>query len=139
MTPFDREDILELASAPDDIMDFLDEGARRMVVYKVRTVPRHMQELITILNKSILETQKGVGLLPHIGNGNNIQKVLLRIHEYENEADSVFENAIADLFENEKDPVQLIKLKDVYSSFERATDKCEDVANVLETLLIKNA
>lgn len=139
VTPFDREDIQTLASALDDIIDFMDEAARRFTLYKIREFPQSMMELIDILNKSIAELHRGVALLRDKHKTKELRKILEKVHEYENEADLVFEQTIAHLFENEKDSIKVIKLKDIYGSLERATDKCEDAANVLETILIKHA
>lgn len=139
VTPFDREDIMMLASALDDVMDFLDESARRIILYKITSIPANMKQLADVLKESITETHHGVSHIRNIHKTEGIRKTLERIHACENKADMVFEMGIADLFDNEKDPINLVKLKDIYTSLERSTDKCEDVANVLEAILIKHA
>ena len=139
VTPFDREDIHLLASALDDVMDYMDGSSSRFVLYKLKDCPKDMVRLIDILQLSVTELQKGVKLLRDLRQYDELQKVLQKINEYENDADSVFEIAIASLFENEKDPIQIIKLKEIYVGLETATDKCEDAANVLESILIKHA
>ncbi len=139
VTPFDREDIHILASALDDVMDYIDGSAQRFVLYKLKNCPPEMAQLIEILQRSVNELQKGVSLLRDFRKSAELQKVLERVNEYENEADTVFQGAIADLFEHEKDAVQIIKLKEIYVGLETATDKCEDAANVMESLLIKHA
>ncbi len=139
VTPFDREDIHQLASSLDDIMDYTDEAVARLALYKVDSIPEPMLHLITILHSSAVEIHHGVGLLRDMGKAAELHKILEKIHSYENQADDVFERAIAELFENQKDPIQLVKLKDIYESFELATDKCESVANVMESILIKHA
>ena len=139
VTPFDREDIHVLASALDDVMDYMDGSAARFILYKLKECPSRMIKLIDILHLSIVELQQGVALLRDLRKADQLQKVLQRINEYENDADAVFEQAIADLFEHEKDPIQVIKLKEIYVGLETATDKCEDAANVLEAILIKHA
>ena len=138
VTPFDREDIHTLASALDDIMDNLDGSASRFVLYKVRECPPAMSNLISILKNSIAELRRGVSLLRDFRKADQLQQILTRVNEYENEADAVFEQAIAHLFEEEKNPIQVIKLKEIYVALETATDKCEDAANVMESLLIKH-
>ena len=138
VTPFDREDIHLLASALDDVTDYIDGVAARFVLYKLQECPRELLTLMNILKLSVGELQRGVTLLRDFRNAEQLQKVLEKINEYENEADGVFERAIADLFEFEKDPIQIIKLKEIYVGLETATDKCEDAANVMETLLIKH-
>jgi len=139
VTPFDREDIHLLASALDDIMDYMQGSAGRFVLYKLKECPPEMVKLIDVLHLSVVELLQGVPLLRDFRNSKRLQKVLEKINEYENEADSIFEQAIASLFERETDPIQIIKIKEIYVSLETATDKCEDAANVLETILIKHA
>ncbi len=139
VTPFDREDIHLLASTMDDVMDYIDGAASRFLLYKVTDCPEAVRTLVTILQKSVSELQRGVSLLRDFRKSAELQKILEKINEHENEADDVFEYAIADLFERETDPIRIIKLKEIYVGLETATDKCEDAANVLETLLIKHA
>jgi predicted phosphate transport protein (TIGR00153 family) len=138
VTPFDREDIHLLASALDDVMDYIDGCASRFMLYKVPRCPADMITLMEILYNSVIEIQKGISLLRDFRKADELQKVLRKVNEYENQADSVFEHAVADLFENEKDAIQIIKLKEIYVVLETATDACEDAANVMESLLIKH-
>jgi len=139
ITPIDREDIHILASALDDILDFINGAATRFLLYKLKDCPDNAAKLIDILYNSISELQNGIGLMKNLDKPEQLRNVLKRINEYENEADDVFERAVADLFENEKDPIKVIKVKEIYVGLETATDKCEDAANVLEGLLIKHA
>jgi predicted phosphate transport protein (TIGR00153 family) len=138
VTPFDREDIHVLASKLDDVMDFIDGTAGRFVLYKLKNCPQEMKHLIDILHWSVGELKQGVALVRDLRKADQLQRVLEKVNEYENDADSVFEQAIAHLFEIEKDPVQIMKIKEIYVSLETATDKCEDAANVLESILIKH-
>ena len=138
VTPFDREDIHHLASALDDVMDFIDGSAARFVLYKLKECPKDMAKLIETINSSVRELQRGVTLLRDFRKSDELQNILKKINEYENDADAIFEHAVADLFDNERDPIQVIKLKEIYVSLETATDKCEDAANVMEALLIKH-
>jgi len=139
VTPFDREDIHQLASALDDIMDHIDGTALRLSLYKLKKYPDAMLRLVDILQLSITEIHRGVGLLHDLHKTEELQRVFQKVNEYENHADSVFQNAVAALFEEEKNPVQIIKLKEVLVGLETATDKCEDAANVLEGIYIKHA
>ena len=139
VTPFDPEDIAVLASALDDILDNIDGSASRFMLYKVRECPPEMVTLIRALHGSVLELQHGVHLLRRLHKSNDMRRVIERVNEYENEADSIFERAIANLFENETNPIEIIKLKEIYVTLETATDKCEDAANVLETIMIKHS
>ena len=139
VTPFDREDIHALASSIDDVLDEIDGSVGRIILYRIKGVPPAVTKLIEILHLSIGELQQGVHLLRNINKNDMLQKVLQKVNEYENEADAVFENAVANLFHHEKNPIQIIKIKEVLVGLETATDKCEDAANVLEGILIKNA
>ncbi len=138
VTPFDREDIHHLASTLDDVMDYIDGCASRFVLYKVPKCPHDMSTLMGILYNSVIELQKGVTLLRDFRKAKDLQETLRQVHDYESQADSVFEHAIAGLFENEKDAIQIIKHKELYVELETATDACEDAANVMESLLIKH-
>jgi hypothetical protein len=139
VTPLDREDIHLLASALDDILDYIDGSAGRFILYKIDKCPSSMVELIDVLHMSIVEVHRAVELIKNLNKYEELQKAFRTINEYENRADSIFESCIAELFDREKDPVKIIKLKEVYVSLETATDKCEDAANVLEGILIKHS
>ncbi len=139
VTPFDREDIHALGSSIDDVLDELDGSVGRMVLYKIKTIPPSVVQLVNVLHLSIEELHSGVHLLRNIHKTDELQKVLQKVNEYENEADSLFQMAVADLFRFEKKPIELIKIKEVLVGLETATDKCEDAANVLEGILIKHA
>ncbi len=139
ITPIDREDIHILTSALDDVLDNINGSATRFALYKLKDCPPDAAKLIDILHNSISELHRGVGLIKNLNQPDQLRIVLKKINEYENEADDVFEQAVADLFENEKDPIKIIKLKEIYVGLETATDKCEDAANVLESILIKHA
>lgn len=138
VTPFDREDIHVLASALDDVLDYVDGSAARFVLYKLQDCPDDMTRLIHVIRDAVAEIQRGVSLLRDFRKSSQLQMVLEKINEYENAADAIFERAVADLFEFEKDPIKVIKLKEIYVGLETATDKCEDAANVMESLLIKH-
>jgi len=139
VTPFDREDIHELASALDDIMDYINGSASRFVLYNVHQRTQYLRRLNEIIQQSVEAIGKGVSYLRDFRNSASLQEILKKVNEYENEADTVFALAVADLFENEKNVIELIKLKEIYVELETATDRCEDVANVLESILIKHA
>jgi len=138
VTPIDREDIHELASALDDILDHIDGCANRFALYKITRVPKTVNQLIEVLILSIAELKNGVHLLRNLNDIEDFKASFTKVNEYENQADDIFDKAVADLFDKEKDPVQIIKLKEVFVGLETATDKCEDAANVLEGILIKH-
>jgi uncharacterized protein len=135
ITPFDREDIHELASKLDDVLDFINAAASRIAMYRISTPPPAAGELANIILMQSQELQKAVSLMQKNG---NILVHCVEINRLENEADLVSQQAIARLFEHEKDPINLIKIKELLEFLERATDKAEDVANVLETVVLKN-
>ncbi len=135
ITPFDREDIHELVSKLDDVLDFIYASATRIVMYRITDPPAAAGEMAKIILMQSQELQKAVSLLQKNG---NILSHCVEINRLENEADIVSQNSIAKLFENEKDPINLIKIKELLEFLERATDKAEDVANVLETVVLKN-
>jgi uncharacterized protein len=138
VTPIDREDIHLLASALDDVTDQIDGVAARANLYRVPAVPDSMIDLIEVLNKSIAELSNGVRHLRNLNDQKGLGEIIKKVNDYENQADAIFDGAIADLFEKEKDPINVIKLKEIFVGLETATDKCEDAANVLEGLLIKH-
>ena len=135
ITPFDREDIHQLASKLDDVLDFINAAGARIVMYRITAPPPAAGELAKIILMQSQELQKAVSLMQKNG---NILAHCVEINRLENEADLVAQQAIARLFEYEKDPINLIKVKELLEFLERATDKAEDVANVLETVVLKN-
>ena len=138
VTPIDREDIHELASALDDVLDYIDGCANRIALYKITRIPKAVVQLIDVLVLAIAELKNGVHLLRKLNEYENLQTSFSKLNEFENQADDIFDKAVADLFDKEKDPIKIIKLKEVYVGLETATDKCEDAANVLEGILIKH-
>lgn len=138
VTPLDREDIHELASALDDVLDHIDGCAHRFAMYKITRIPEAFSQLINVLFLSINELKNGVHLLRNLNKNDLLQDSFKKVNEYENQADEIFDQAVADLFAKEKSAIQIIKLKEIMVGLETATDKCEDAANVLEGILIKH-
>jgi predicted phosphate transport protein (TIGR00153 family) len=135
ITPFDREDIHQLASKLDDVLDYINASGARLVMYRITDPPAAAGELAKIILMQCQELQKAVSLMQKNG---DILGHCVEINRLENEADLVSQQAIARLFEYEKDPINLIKVKELLEFLESATDKAEDVANVLETVVLKN-
>jgi predicted phosphate transport protein (TIGR00153 family) len=135
ITPFDREDIHQLASKLDDVLDYINASGARLVMYRITDPPSAAGAIAKIILMQSQELQKAVSLMQKNG---NILGHCVEINRLENEADLVSQQAIAKLFEYEKDPINLIKVKELLEFLERATDKAEDVANVLETVVLKN-
>ena len=137
ITPFDREDIHALASALDDVLDYINSAADRLLMYKVNAAPQAAAKLADVIVRQSQELSSAVLLLEK-----NHQKVLdhcVEVNRLENEADAIARDAIGKLFQEEKDPIQLIKIKELMEVLETATDKAEDAANVLETVILKSA
>ncbi len=137
VTPFDREDIYALSGALDDILDLIDACAQRVVMYNVEKPTPEAKELAFLILKCCQTIDKAVGILG--GKLEPIAVYCVEVNALENEADRVCREAISRLFDEEKDPIQLIKWKEIYETLERATDKCEDAANILESVVVKNA
>lgn len=140
ITPFDREDIYLLAHTLDDITDFIHAAAVAMHLYKVNYPNQRTRELADIIVEGVLEVSRAV---PHLrGHGSELRKVLghcIEINRLENAADEVFRSAMAELFENPSDIAHVIKWREIFEHMESATDRCEDVANVLEGVALKHA
>lgn len=136
ITPIDREDIHDLASALDDILDAVEAVADRFVIYKIEKPTDAAVRLADILYHASVAVGLAVdriGLSHAEINESNVQ-----VNSLENEADRVSRDAISELFEKETDPIAVIKWKEIYETFEAGTDRCEDVANILERIVLKH-
>ncbi len=136
ITPIDREDIHELASKMDDVLDMIDAVASRMTIYKIEQPTEDAIRLAELIQTSV---QTLVQALAVLEKHDHIIEYCIEINRLENEGDRVSRLAIARLFDDGKDPFYLIKWKEIYEVLEKAIDKCEDVANVIEGVVVKNA
>ena len=135
ITPIDREDIHDLASALDDILDAVEAVADRFAIYKITRPTESAIRLADILYQASVAVGCGVD---RIGMSHaQIKECSVQVNSLENEADRVSRDAISGLFEKETDPISVIKWKEIYETFEEGTDRCEDVANVLERIVLK--
>lgn len=139
ITPFDREDIHALGSALDEIADYIHGSSSRMFLYNVTVMTEPIKKLADLIHQSTKEVAKALNELKNYKNIRVIADACIRINNVENQADYIFDKAVGDLFDYEEDAKTIIKYKEVLSAMETATDMCEDVANVLESILIKNA
>ncbi len=137
ITPFDREDIYRLASSLDDVLDFIYAAGVRLVMYKITSAPEAASRLAEVLVRQSDQLSEAVAGLER--KHDHVLENCVEINRLENEADAVARSAIAVLFDKEKDPISLIKLKELYEVLETATDKAEDAANVLEGVVLKSA
>lgn len=136
ITPLDREDIYNLASKLDDILDLIEATTDRMIIYKIEEPTIEARKLAGIIHRMAEVITWGVSNLKNLG---HVYDHCIEINRLENEADRVTRDAIGRLFEEEKDPIAVIKWKEIYETLEDTTDSCEDVANILESVVLKNA
>ena len=139
ITPFDREDIHRLVSALDDVLDFIHGASKRIELYKINNMTHESIKLSELLKTSTEELRRAIFELRNMKKMRDITDALVRVNSIENHADDIYDGAVAKLFEEEKDAVEIIKWKEVYHALETATDKCEDAANVIESIIVKMA
>jgi uncharacterized protein len=135
ITPFDREDIHELCGTMDDVIDLIDAAASRFVLYRIERVRAGTIDLSKVLTLATMELSAAIHAIPSPDIA--LQRVI-EINRLENESDRICRSLIARLFEEEKDPIQIIKWKEIFEVVETAVDKCEDVSNVIESIILKN-
>jgi uncharacterized protein len=135
ITPFDREDMHELCGTMDDVIDLIDAAASRFVLYRVDTLRSGTLELCKVLAAATIELKAAIHAME---SPDKALQHVIEINRFENESDRICRTLIAQLFEEEKDPVQIIKWKEIFEVMETAVDKCEDVSNVIESVILKN-
>lgn len=138
VTPFDREDIASLAHSLDDVTDFIHAAADAMLIYKIDQPTQRAKELTETIVQAAAEIEKAVLQLRHRTQLKQVMERCVEINRLENVADKVFRAAMAELFNDSKDFAHVIKWREIYEHMESATDRCEDVANVLEGVAIKH-
>jgi len=139
VTPFDREDIALLAHVLDDVTDFIHAAADAMLIYKVDCPSQRAKELADIIVQAAAEVERAIPQLRHKAKLKQILERCVEINRLENMADRVFRSAMAELFTDSPDIASVIKWREIYEHMESATDRCEDVANVLEGVALKHA
>ncbi len=139
ITPLDRDEIHQLITGMDDILDLMEDVATCLFLYDVKAVTPDAQKLAEICVACTIKVKDAVSKLDSMKNADAILRICGDIDRLESEADFVFRSALAKLFREEADVKQLIKLKEVYQLLESVTDKCEDVANVIEGIVLENA
>jgi uncharacterized protein len=137
ITPIDREDIHALATGLDDVVDAIEYTARRVVLYHLEAPTEHARKMSDVLVRLALKLEDAVKALEN--DGQRVLQDCAVIHDLESEGDTYHHDAVDKLFTEEKDPITILKTKEIYEKLERAIDKCEDVANVLEAIVLKNA
>lgn len=139
ITPFDRDSIHQLISSMDDILDLIQDVAESVVLYDVRKVSQEARQLADICQSCCERVKSVVALLPSMENAQAILKTCQEIDQLESDADRVMRSAISRLFRDEPDVRQVIKLKAIYELLETITDRCEDVANIIEGIVLENS
>jgi uncharacterized protein len=136
ITPFDREDIYMLSGALDDIVDLIDDSARAIVMYNVKETTDYARQFGDVIQRMAVQLHEVVSTLERPG---GISDRLVEIHRLENEGDDLYHEAIGELFSGTPDALRVIRWKDIYDKLEEAVDRCEQAANIIETVIIKHA
>lgn len=137
ITPFDRDDIHSLALNLDDCMDLIEAALDHLDLYGIRQIPDSVRLMADCLDKQAAEVSALVGELPKL-NWEKVRPHCIEINRLENEGDQITRQALADLFQGGLDALEVIKWRDIHNLFEKATDKCEDVAGIVEGIALKN-
>ncbi len=135
ITPFDREDIYLMSTALDDIVDLVDDAARAIVIFDIGEIRDYTCDFAGVLEKMGEELRE---IVAQLQKPKNITQRLLEIHRLENDGDDIYHAAIAELFHEDRDPLTVLKWKDIYEKLEAAVDRCEYVASIIESVIIKH-
>jgi hypothetical protein len=136
ITPFDREDIYMMSKALDDVVDLIDGAARAVVMYDIHEVTEPAKQLAGVIQRMALQLNEVVSIL---SKPKGVTERLVELHRLENEGDDIYHRAVAALFHDRGDPLEVLKWKDVYEKLEAAIDRCENVANIIEGVIIKHS
>ena len=139
VTPIEREDIARLADRMDDVMDHVEEATAAMKIYEVSGPTIHSAEMADIVRLMTLKVEQAIARLPDRRRLRDILPDCVELNRLENAADDLFRRAMAELFHSETTPADIIKWRDIYRQLEAATDRCEDVANLLEGIVLRHA
>jgi hypothetical protein len=139
ITPFDREDIHSLATALDDIADYIYATGKKINLYKIDPSDQAIQKMADAIKESVLAVNSAVTGLRDLKNTQKIMGCIIKINNIENQADDIFDLSIENLFDHEQDMKTLIKKREIYKLMEIVTDKCEDAGNVMESIIVKYA
>ncbi len=139
ITPFDRDDIHRLITRMDDVMDYIESAAIAVSLYELVEMTAPARELADVLVRSTEAVAIAVGGLRTVKQSEGILKACIEVNRLENEGDEILRNALAGLFREARDPLLVLKWKEVYEALENATDRCEDVANIIEGVVLEHA
>jgi predicted phosphate transport protein (TIGR00153 family) len=139
ITPFDRDDIHRLITRMDDVMDYIDSAAIAVMLYELTDMTPPVRELADVLVRSTESVAVAVSGLKNVKQSKAILDACIEVNRLENQGDEILRGALAELFRGAKDPLLVLKWKEVYEALENATDRCEDVANVIEGVVLEHA
>lgn len=139
ITPFDREDIQGLTSSLDDVLDYINSSAQRIKLYKPKQISTEFIDMSDLIVQAAREIKTAIDCLHDLKNLTAIKNACIRINDIENQADEIYYHTISLLFRNETDAIELIKIKEIIQTLEKATDMAEDVSDVLKTIVVKLA
>jgi predicted phosphate transport protein (TIGR00153 family) len=139
ITPFDRDDIHRLITRMDDVMDFVESASERLALYELQEMTPEVQDLSRVLVRATEAAATAVAGLADLKKSQAILDACIEVNRLENEADEILRNAVAKLFRQATDPLLVMKWKEVYEALENATDRCEDVANIIEGVVLEHA
>lgn len=139
ITPFDREDIHQLVISLDDVADFIWASSKKIILYQVAETDDYMRNMSVVVEEAIQYLSKAVFALRNMRKLREITEACVQINSLENKADDLLDEGISRLFSETTDPIALLKLKEIYEDMEIVTDKCEDAADVIESIIIKYA
>jgi hypothetical protein len=137
ITTLDREDIGSMASALDNVLDNIDQASTAIYLYRMTSFDDPFRDLVEVIDRQVMELGRAIPLLRDLHDADRIRESCVKINAYENQADLVFHRALGRLFQDEKNPIELIKKKEILAMLETATDRCEDVAVLIENVLVK--
>jgi predicted phosphate transport protein (TIGR00153 family) len=139
ITPFDRDDIHRLITRMDDVMDFVESASERMALYELREMTVEVRDLAAVLVRATEAVARAVAGLRNVRGAHGVLEHCIEVNRLENEGDEILRNAVAKLFKENADPLLVMKWKEVYEALENATDRCEDVANIIEGVVLEHA
>jgi predicted phosphate transport protein (TIGR00153 family) len=139
ITPIDRDQIHRLITRMDDVMDYVEAASERIELYELTTMTSDVRDLADVLHRSAQQVEAAIRGLRTLKDPQATVKLCIDINRLENEADAILRRSVARLFKEEKDPITVIKWKEIYENLENASDRCEDVANIIEGVILEHA
>jgi predicted phosphate transport protein (TIGR00153 family) len=140
ITPFDREDLRSLATDLDDVLDYIEGVAQQLINFDLSDSPEQLRRFARILVELVAEIERVTELIWNLSNERKLQESIVRISDLENEADDLYNTVIADLFRsNGRDPLEILKWKEIYEGLENACDQCKDYSHIVGNVIVKNA